>query len=102
MLNDMLAKAKAEKEDEKAQFTEYKKFCDSTSKEKTRAIAKATEQVEELKADIGEADADAMVAAKEIASLDADMATWSSEMKEMQYQREKSHADFVKTHEEYD
>merc|ERR1719231_1301170 len=82
MLNDMLGKAKKEKEDEQVDFAAYKQFCDSTSKEKTRSIGKGTEKVEELKADIGQADADAMVLAKDISGLDADVSAWEMENKE--------------------
>merc|ERR1719375_1429333 len=37
MLNDMLAKATAEKEDEQVRFASYKQFCESTSKEKKKS-----------------------------------------------------------------
>merc|ERR1719162_1593675 len=42
-----------------------------------------------------------MVLSKEIVDIDADIATWESGMKEQAYAREKAHADFVTTHEDY-
>merc|ERR1719271_1571785 len=76
MMNDMLAKAKTEKQDEQVRFASYKQFCESTSKEKAAAIAKGKDAVEKLTADIGEADADSAAMAKDIGGLDDDIATW--------------------------
>merc|ERR1719161_1343426 len=42
-----------------------------------------------------------MALSKEISGLDEDISTWEMEHKEQAFLREKAHADFVKTHEEY-
>merc|ERR1719387_251920 len=90
-----MAKAKAEKEAEEVEFATFKQFCSSTMKEKAHYIGKAKEKIEQLNADIDKATADAAVLVKEIGAIDADVAAWEMETKE------KAHADFVSTHEEY-
>ena len=52
LMQGMLVKGKNEKHDEQVQFAAYKQFCDNTSVEKKRAIAKAEETIEILTADI--------------------------------------------------
>jgi len=100
MLNDMLSKGKQEMEDEQTRFAAFKQFCDSTSAEKSKAIAKGTDKVAKLTADIGEADADAAQMAKDIGGLDNDISTWDAEHQEQSAQRAKDHDEFVKTHQE--
>merc|ERR1719473_72293 len=100
MLNDMLSKGKQEMLDEQTRFAAFKQFCDSTSAEKSKAIAKGTDKVAKLTADIGEADADAAQMAKDIAGLDNDISTWDAEHQEQSAQRSKDHDEFVKTHQE--
>merc|ERR1719160_2094449 len=73
MMNDMLAKAKAEKEAEEVGFAAYKQFCTSSMKEKGHAITKAKAQLEQLGADIAKYSSDASVLSKEIGDLDADI-----------------------------
>merc|ERR1719473_2153437 len=100
MLNDMLSKGKQEMLDEQTRFAAFKQFCDSTSAEKSKAIAKGTDKVAKLTADIGEAEADAAQMAKDIAGLDNDISTWDAEHKEQSDQRAQDHDEFVKTHQE--
>merc|ERR1719420_75024 len=66
MLNDMMNKAKVEKQDEQVRFASYKQFCESTTAEKKRSIAEGKEEVEQLKADVSKADADVMELSKAI------------------------------------
>merc|ERR1719326_1943435 len=58
MLSDMLAKGKKEKQDEMVRFAAYKQFCESTSAEKTKNIATAKDEIEQLEATISKAQAD--------------------------------------------
>merc|ERR1719272_2756506 len=78
MLSDMQAKGKQEMQDEEVRYSSYKTFCENTSADKTKTIAKEESQLVQLAADIQQADADAMAAAKAIAGLDADINTWES------------------------
>merc|ERR1719453_1263410 len=91
MMEDMMAKGKAEKEDEAKRFAEYQTFCKDTSWDKTTSIKTAKAPIEDLTADIGMASSDAMVAAKEIASLNSDISTWEADSKKNAYMREKAH-----------
>merc|ERR1719158_1431520 len=100
MLEDMLEGGKQEKNDEEVRFAAYKTFCENTSGQKKNAINAGKEALEQLAADIQAADADAMVATKEIASLDKDIATWEEDKSEAAGIREKEHADFVEVHKE--
>jgi len=98
MLNDMLGKAKKEKEEEATRYAEYEQFCKENNREKTRAIKKGTEKVEKLSADIEDADADVAAMAKDIGQLDGDISTWEMESKEAAFAREKANAEFEKAH----
>jgi len=98
MLNDMLGKAKKEKEEEATRYEEYEVFCKDNNREKTRAIKKGTEKVEKLSADIEDADADVAAMAKDIGQLDGDISTWEMESKEAAFAREKANAEFEKAH----
>merc|ERR1719174_649013 len=102
MMNDMIAKGKAEKQDEKVRFAEFKMFCEMTAKEKEEAIAENTDAVEKLKADIGEANADAAQMAKDIGNLDADISAWEADRQQAQAMRKKAKEVFEKAHAEYD
>jgi len=52
MLNDMMAKGKAEKEDEQVRFATFTQFCKSTTTEKNQAIETTTAEIDDLTADI--------------------------------------------------
>lgn len=101
MLGDMEAKAKSEKAAEVKSFEAYKHFCTDTSREKQYSIDTAKGSVEKLQADIEKAGADALELSKAIASLDADIATWSEDKKEASDLRAKEHADFQSVHQDY-
>merc|ERR1719399_241703 len=94
MLNEMLAKGKAEKEDEVVRFSAYKMFCDKTRAEKEKAITNENEQIEQLKADIVKAAADAAELADQIAKHSADIAAWSNEKSQADAVRAKENADY--------
>merc|ERR1719399_330967 len=94
MLNEMLAKGKAEKEDEVVRFSAYKMFCDKTRAEKEKAITNENEQIEQLKADIVKAAADAAELADQIAKHSADVAAWSNEKSKADAVRAKENADY--------
>jgi len=78
MMNDMLVKAKREKQDEKVRFAAFSQFCKDTTVEKKNAIEKGNADIEKAEADVAEADAEAKSLAKEIAGHEADIGTWTS------------------------
>jgi hypothetical protein len=100
-LSGMLEKGKKEKHDEQVQFAAYKQFCDDTSTEKKRAVEKATEQIDMLKADISKYSADSELFTKEIAGLDEDIAVWSGDMKAATKVRQIEKTDYDATHKDY-
>merc|ERR1719163_282670 len=100
MLSDMMAKAKAEKQDEKVRFAAFKQFCVMTTKEKETAMSDGATLIEKLKADIGDANADAAQMAKDIGNLDTDISTWESETKEANTLRKAGNERYQKAHDE--
>jgi len=101
LMQGMLAKGKKEKHDEQVQFAAYRQFCDDTSVEKNRAIAKAEETIEILKADIAKYTSDALRLTKEIAEHDADIAAWTGDQKATTKVRHIEKADYDALHTDY-
>ena len=101
LLQEMLAKGKAEKHDEQVQFAAYKQFCDDTSVEKARRIKEGEETMEILTADIKKAVADAAQLGKEISEHEADISTWSGDSKAATKVRGIEKADYDATHKDY-
>jgi len=100
-MEEMLEKGKAEKADEQAQFAAYKTFCDSTTVEKTKAIADAEESIGVLKADIEKYTATAAKMTKEIAGHDQDISTWKRDQKAATKVRKLEKADYDAMHADY-
>jgi chromosome segregation ATPase len=98
MMDDMLAKGKAEKQKEETEFAAFQQWCDSTRDATTKSIADGASQIEQLTADIakGEADAEQLgqEAEEELANADADQ----SELDKAQAIRDKELADYTATH----
>merc|ERR1719281_703872 len=101
MLNDMMAKGKAEKDDEQVRFATFTQFCKSTSREKNEAIETTAAEIDDLTADISSYGEEIMTKEKEIAQHDTDIGSWTTEKEEASYAREKEHADFVVEHRDY-
>jgi len=101
MLGDMKAKGEQERNDEQVRFASFKGWCGSTSKSKEKSIAESKDAIEQLTADIQKAESDAMVAVKEIASLDKDIATWEADKKEAEGIRAEAKATFEEAHKDY-
>merc|ERR1719421_1166710 len=81
LMNGMLEKGKSEKQKEQVQYAAYKQWCDDTNREKSAAIAEATEMIEVLKADIQKYTADAELLSKQIAKHEEDITTWTNDQK---------------------
>jgi len=101
MLDDMMAKGQAEKENEAKAFAEYMTFCKDTSWDKVTSIKTAKADLEELAADIGKADADVMVAAKEIGALNSDVSSWEKSVETSARERKEAHKVFSDLHRDY-
>merc|ERR1719316_509572 len=101
MLEDMSAKGKKAMEEEAAVHAEFVTFCKDTQWDKTTNIKTAKANIEELTADIGKADADVMMAAKEIAALNADISSWTESVKTGTRERKEAQATFAEVHKDY-
>merc|ERR1719235_173703 len=98
----LLAGATATNNDQKAKMkSPIKQFCESTSAEKTKSIAVAKDEIEQLQATIAKAQADVTEITKYVAGLDSDMATWTDDLARTKAEREKAHALYLEAHKEY-
>jgi len=100
MMNDMMVKAKREKQDEKIRFASFSQFCEDTTVEKKRAIEKGNADIEKAEASVAEADAEAKALAKEIAGHEADVGTWTTDKKNAIELRAEEHRAFEREHAE--
>jgi len=80
LMENMLAKGKAEKHDEEVQYAAYRQFCGDTTVEKDKAIREADAKIEVLKADIEKYEQTAAKMAEEIADHEADVAGWAADV----------------------
>jgi len=94
----MLAKGKSEKTAEEVEFAKFHAWCDGVREEKTTAIAKAKEQIEQLEADIQKGTTDAKVLAEEIKELEAKVAKDTAELEQATAIRKKEAADYAAEH----
>jgi len=101
LMNGMLAKGKAEKQEEVRQFAAYKQFCEDTSANKQTAIREANEHIELLKADIEKYMATAARLKTEIAAHDADIQAWTGDKKAATKVRDIEKADYDNLHTDY-
>lgn len=101
MLTDMMAKGKKEKQEETVRFAAFKQFCESTAAEKSKNIATAKKEIEQLEATIAKAQADVVEITEYVAGLDSDVVTWTEDLKTTTAERAKEHAEFEAAHKEY-
>lgn len=101
MLNTMLVKGKEEKQKEQVQFAAYKQWCTSIQDEKTRAVSTAKEKLDMLQAGVQEATTSAEELTLQIQKLDADVATWSADVKASTQVREIERDEYLKVHQDY-
>jgi len=98
MMNDMMSKAKKEKQAEKVRFAAFSQFCTDTEAHKKDAIEKGEDDVERAKANIAEADAEAKSLAKQIAKHEKDSGIWAKDKKKALELRGEEHRNFVREH----
>merc|ERR1719359_2836948 len=98
MMDGMLAKGKQEKHEEEVEFAKFKEWCDQVRDEKTKSIAEATAQIEELAAAIDKAESDAEVLTQEIADLEKEVAQLTADADAATAQRKKENTDYMAAH----
>jgi len=100
MMDDMMVKAKREKQDEKVRFAAFSQFCKDTTVEKKRAIEQGNDDIAQAEANVAEADAEAKALAKEIAGHEADVSTWTADKEKAIELRKEEHRAFEREHAE--
>jgi len=101
LLTGMAEKGKKEKHEEQVQFAAYRQFCEDNTVEKKRSVEEAAAAIGTLKANIQSKNAKAAKLTKDIAGLDADVATWTGDQKAATSVRNIEKADYDKTHQDY-
>lgn len=102
MLNDMSAKAKQEKRDEEVEFAKFKTFCAGGKPALKKKIAKSSERIETLTAEIGVLGSEAKSLGENVAKLQSDVTNFEADKKESVAQREKDHAAFLEESKDYE
>merc|ERR1719405_276390 len=97
-MDGMLSKGKSEKHEEEVEFAKFKEWCDQVRDEKTKSIAEATAQIEELAAAIDKAESDAEVLTEEIAELEKEVAKLTADVDSATSMRKKEEADYNAAH----
>jgi len=98
MMDGMLAKGKQEKHEEEVEFAKTQEWCNQVREEKTKSIAEAGAQIEELAAAIDKANSDAEVAAEEIANLEKEVAQLTADDASATAQRKTEKTDYDAAH----
>merc|ERR1719183_2093703 len=99
-MGGMLARGKQEKHEEEVEFAKFHEWCDQVRDEKTRSIADATAQIEELAAAIDKAESDAEVLSSEIADLEKEVAKLEADADSATAQRKKENGDYNAAHQD--
>jgi len=100
MMNDMMAKCKREKQDEKVRFAAFEQFCSGTSKSKAMAIEHGARDMERSSADSEMAQADVKKFGEEIAAHNDDIALWNADQEKAHALRAEQKKVFEKQHAE--
>merc|ERR1719408_1214306 len=98
MMDGMLAKGKKEKHEEEVEFAKFHEWCDQVRDDKTKSIAEATAQIEELAAAIDKAEADAETLTEEIAELEKEVAKLTADADSATAQRKTENGDYKAAH----
>jgi hypothetical protein len=97
-MNDMMVKAKKEKQAEKERFAAFSQFCKDTTAGKQKAIERGAADIEKAASNVAEADADATRLGDEISAHDAAIAQWSTDKKSAIELRKEQHRAFEREH----
>jgi uncharacterized protein YoxC len=101
LMNDMVDKGVAAKQDEEVKFSAFDQWCTNTVGAKQRAIDKQTDEIEALNAEIEKCAADIRSLTDRIQELDEDVGRWKKDQKAATVVREKEQADFKATVTDY-
>lgn len=101
LLDDMHAKGLKEKQDEEARFSRFTQWCSDTSDSREKSVNKGNDKIEQLKAAIQKAEADAVQHGNNIAELQASIAGWEAQQQEATGIRNKEDVDYQATHKDY-
>jgi len=101
LMNGMLEKGKAEKNDEEVKFSAYSQWCDNQDRIKKKEIAEADEKIEKLNAEIQKATADIDELTARVQELDVDNGRWKKDQASATGIRNKEKADFQATLQDY-
>merc|ERR1719352_1223397 len=97
MMEEMKAKAIAEKNDEETKYSAYAEWCKGQTRRKEDEIAAGNQKIEELKAAIEEAAAEIRRLSERIAELEEDIGRWKQDQAAAAAVREKENIDFKAT-----
>jgi hypothetical protein len=101
MMQEMKAKAAAEKEAEIKIYEEYEDWCKNTATDKKHEIITSTDAIGRSEAAIEKHTAAEAKLTDEIAAVNADIAQWQGDHKAATEVRETEKADYDKTHADY-
>jgi len=98
MLEGVLAKGKAEKQDESVEFAKYQAWCDGVQKAKKQSIKELGDEIMQLTADADAADADAEVLGQEIGDLNKETGSLTAQKNTATALRKKENTDYKAAH----
>lgn len=101
LLTEMRNKGDAEMKAEAVQQSTYAQWCKNTSKHKSEAIERASDEIDRLAAEIGKAQEDSKKAAAEVAELTEDVGRWNKDLKSSSEVRQLEAADYTATTQDY-
>jgi len=81
LMNDMVAKAEAEKNDEAVKFSAFNQWCTGQKRTKADEINDSANKITALKATIEKCEADIRALTDRIQELDEDVARWNKDTK---------------------
>jgi len=101
MMNEMLAKGKAEKEAEMKIYKEYAEWVSDKERETGFEIKTAKTEIEEFTAAAELADSDVADLTAKIAELDGEIGAWEADQKAATAVRDSEHAEYLKISKDY-
>jgi hypothetical protein len=101
MLNDMLAKAKSDKNVEEINFAQFTQWCTDEEANLDTSIKASGESIETLSAGIAKLDSEVKELGDSIGTLQMDLAKYSADLKSTVSEREKEHAEFLAEQEDF-
>jgi len=101
LMNDMVDKGVAAKQDEEVKFSAFNQWCTNTVGSKQRAIDKQTDEIDALNAEIEKCASDIRSLTDRIEELEEDVGRWKDDQKAASAVRGREKADFTATVTDY-